>query len=189
MQSVLLDKVLRLINPLLHSQGYALVLGRFIGGQNRPTLQLLVEHADGALVTLDECAAISRSCSMMLEVENAIEGAYVLEVSSPGIDRPLVKPLDFAKFTGETAKVEMRDLVILQNAAPRKRFKGTILAADEEGVTLDQDGEKVTLPFDSIREANLSRAEKLLAPKQMSKSGGKKPPPSKSGQKAGVSAV
>ena len=149
-----------LLSPLLAANGYAIVQMRFIGGQNRPTLQIMVEHADGSRVTLDECAEISRNCSALMDVEDVMAGAYVLEVSSPGVDRPLVRPADFQKYTGQNAKIEIEKPI-----DGRKRFHGRILSADESAVRLDQDGVPMDLPMGDILSAKLSVSDAILSPK------------------------
>ena len=156
----LLQSITAALTPTMSAGGFVLVLARLIGGQNRPTLQLMVERADGGRVNLDECAQISRQCSAVLDVENAIDGAFVLEVSSPGIDRPLTRIEDFSKFGGEQAKIETHVLI-----EGRKRFNGLLGAVDADGVQLQQDGNWVHLPFAQMVSAKLDRAAALLAPK------------------------
>ncbi len=97
----LTNRIQQILEPSLLAGGIAIVQIRMMGGQNRPTVQIMVEHTDGGRVTLDECAKVSRSCSAILDVEDALSSAYVLEISSPGIDRPLIKPEDFAKYAGQ----------------------------------------------------------------------------------------
>jgi ribosome maturation factor RimP len=167
----LIQSMIRTITPSLQAAGCALVQLRRIGGQNRPTIQIMIEHSDGSQVNLDECAKISRQCAAVLDVENVIEGAYVLELSSPGIDRPLTRIEDFQKYAGQSAKIET-----FQGVGGRKRFNGILGAADADGVQLQQDGIWVTIPFADIHQARLDVAAALLAPK---------PKPGKKGQGAG----
>ena len=90
----------RLIAPSLAAQGYDVVRVLLMGGARHATLQIMIERADRMAVSVDDCTAASRTVSALLDVEDPIAGTYTLEVSSPGIDRPLVKPADFDRFTG-----------------------------------------------------------------------------------------
>ena len=111
----------RIVAPALEAMGYGLVRVRLTGG-HRPVLQIMVERNDARALTLDDCAEVSRAISALLDVEDPLPGAHSLEVSSPGIDRPLVKPQDFERFAGREAAVETR--------APidgRRRFRGRLL--------------------------------------------------------------
>lgn len=129
-----------------------------LSGQKRPRLQLMVEHSGGRPVTVDECVEVSRAISAILDVEDPLRGAYTLEVSSPGIDRPLVRLGDFDRFAGFEAKVE--------TARPfdgRRRFTGRILGTDGEQVRLRVDGGNVSLPFVDINRAKLVLSDELIA--------------------------
>src|SRR5262245_53481048 len=115
------NEVALLIEPTLRDLGFDLVQVRMVGG-NRRTLQVMAEPADRErAMTVDDCATISRAVSAVLDVADPIEGAYSLEVSSPGIDRPLVRREDFARFAGSEAKLECEPA--LQG---RKRFRGML---------------------------------------------------------------
>ncbi len=136
---------------------------RLSGGTQR-TLQVMAEPVErGRGMTLDDCAEISHAISAVLDVADPIPGTYTLEVSSPGIDRPLTRPGDFARFAGFEAKVEA--------AAPleggRKRFTGIVEGTEDEAgaavVLLRQEGgELVRIPFASVRKAKLTLSEALL---------------------------
>ena len=119
----------------------------------------MAERSDGATMTVENCAEISRALSALLDVEDPIEGAYNLEVSSPGIDRPLVRLEDFARFAGFEAKIE--------TARPvdgRKRFSGRLDGVSEGRVRLDLgDGEVAAVPYEDIREAKLVLTDELIA--------------------------
>ena len=154
--SELADRVERLIAPSLVDMGYV-VVRVMLTGQARPTLQVMAERADGRGMTVDDCAEISRVVSALLDVEDPVRGAYTLEVSSPGIDRPLVKPRDFARFTGHVAKVETRKPI-----DGRKRFRGTVVEASERSVRLGIEGGEVELPFDAIEKAKLVVTDALI---------------------------
>ena len=146
-----------LIAPTLEAMGYALVRVRFSGG-GRPTLQVMAERIDGAAMAVEDCAEISRTLSALLDVEDPLPGAYLLEVSSPGLDRPLVKPADYERFAGETAQVE--------TARPvdgRKRFRGRLGGLVEGGVRLLLDEGEVVLPLAAIQRAKLLVTDEILA--------------------------
>lgn len=147
-----------LITPTLDSMGYQLVRV-LLSGKQRVVLQIMAERKDGIDMTVDDCADISRSVSAVLDVEDPIQGAYTLEVSSPGIDRPLTRRLDFERFTGFEVRVELG-----QPVENRKRFKGRLLGIDEAGVVriAAEDGE-FALPYEDIQKAKLVLTDELIA--------------------------
>lgn len=146
-----------LVAPSLESMGYELVRVMF-QGKTHPTLQIMAERKDGAPMTVDDCADISRSVSALLDVEDPIQGGYVLEVSSPGIDRPLTRGKDFVTWAGHEAKVE--SLVAVDG---RKRFRGTLLGLDEAGHLrlLTETGEAL-IPLADIKLAKLVLTDALI---------------------------
>lgn len=146
-----------LIAPTLEAMGYALVRVRFSGG-GRPTLQVMAERNDGAAMGVEDCAEISRTLSALLDVEDPLPGAYMLEVSSPGLDRPLVKPADYERFAGQPAQVETG-----QPVDGRKRFRGRLGGLVEGGVRLLLDEGEVVLPFAAIQRAKLLVTDEILA--------------------------
>jgi ribosome maturation factor RimP len=113
------QKLMDLLDGPLQADGLELVQVKLVDGAKRKTLQVLLENAQTGRITLDECAQASRKISMLLDVEDVISGAFNLEVSSPGIDRPLVKRADFERFLGFEAKVESKLPI-----DGRRRFKG-----------------------------------------------------------------
>jgi ribosome maturation factor RimP len=148
----------RLIAPTLAGMGYALVRARLSSGGRR-TLQVMAERSDGATMKVEDCAEISRALSALLDVEDPIEGAYDLEVSSPGIDRPLVRLDDFARFAGFDAKIEMARPI-----EGRKRFLGRLDGVNAGSVRIDLgDGDVAALPYEDIREAKLVLTDELIA--------------------------
>jgi ribosome maturation factor RimP len=151
-------KVEGLLAPALEALGYAIVRIQFSGGR-RPTLQIMAERQDGGAMSVDDCAQISRAASALLDVEDPISGAYDLEVSSPGIDRPLTRPGDFERFAGFEAKLETDRLI-----DGRRRFRGRLLGlADGETVRV-RDGEvEYALPLDAVAKAKLVLTEDLIA--------------------------
>jgi ribosome maturation factor RimP len=146
-----------LIEPTLRDLGFELVQVRLSGGTRR-TLQVLAEPIDRThSMTVDDCAEISHAVSAVLDVADPIPGEYTLEVSSPGIDRPLVREDDFTRFAGFEAKVE-----IAEPLAGRKRFTGILEGLAEGEVRLRQDGELVKIPYALVRKAKLTLSDALL---------------------------
>lgn len=147
-----------LIAPSLDAMGYEMVRV-LMQGRQRPTLQIMAERKDGVGMTVDDCADISRSVSALLDVEDPIQGAYTLEVSSPGIDRPLTRSKDFERWAGFDAKLES-----LQPVDGRKRFKGRLLGLDAEGqVRIQTENGEVAIPFDDVKGAKLVLTDELIA--------------------------
>ncbi|MGI9509771.1 MAG: ribosome maturation factor RimP [Geminicoccaceae bacterium] len=146
-----------LIEPTLEAMGYELVRVMSTGGR-RPTLQVMAERLDRAGMTVDDCADISRAVSAILDVEDPISEAYQLEVSSPGIDRPLIKPGDFERFAGFETRVETD-----RQIEGQRKFKGQLLGLEDQAVRLAlPDGERL-IPLDAIRKAKLVLTDELLA--------------------------
>ncbi|TIP73627.1 MAG: ribosome maturation factor RimP [Mesorhizobium sp.] len=154
-------RIALIVQPVLRAIGFRLVRVH-LTGQNGLTLQIMAEREDGTM-TVEDCEAVSRAVSPALDVDDPIEKAYHLEVSSPGIDRPLVRKSDFATWTGHLVKVETSVLV-----ADRKRFKGKIAESDADGVLIERDkaayGEEPTVrvPYDAIAEARLILTDDLI---------------------------
>lgn len=145
-----------LIAPQVEAAGYRLVRLRLIGGK-RKTLQVMAERPDGRM-DVEDCAKLSRALSEFLDAEDPIEGEYVLEVSSPGIDRPLTRITDFARWAGHEAKIELG----APDASGRKRFTGLLLGLDGNDVVLELGGVRMKFPFRSIAEAKLVLTDKLI---------------------------
>ena len=149
------------IEPQITALGYALVRIKFFGGR-RQVLQVMIERADGSDVNVDDCAAVSRSLSPVLDVLDPIDGQYALEVSSPGIDRPLTRPEDFNRYSGFEAKVELAE-----NREGRRRFKGLLLGLNDGGqVRLAVDGETLEFSLDAVQSAKLVLTDALIAAHQ-----------------------
>ena len=149
-----------LIAPMLDPMGYALVRVHISGGAQR-TVQVMAERIDGQNMTVDDCETISRTLSAKFDAEDPIEGAYTLEVSSPGIDRPLVRAADYRRFTGHIAKVENRVPV-----EGRRRFSGRIAGASDSHIrlVLEEDAAaEVEIPLAVIAKAKLKLTDKLIA--------------------------
>ena len=153
-----IDEIVRIIEPSLTAMGYRLVRVAMI---SRATLQVMAEHADDAPMTVDDCADISRAISALLDVANPIAGAYRLEVSSPGIDRPLVRPEDYERFAGFEAKLEVTEAI-----GGRKRFRGRLLGRNGEAVRLATEAGEIELPLPAIARAKLVVTDDLLTAHQ-----------------------
>lgn len=145
-----------IIAPAIEAAGYRLVRLRLLGGK-RKTLQVMAERPDGGM-DIEDCAHLSRELSDFLEREDPIEGEYVLEVSSPGIDRPLTRLTDFARWAGHDAKIEL----IAPDAEGRKRFAGLLLGLDGNDVVIEVKGARRVFPHSSIAEAKLVLTDKLI---------------------------
>jgi ribosome maturation factor RimP len=153
------DAVATMIEPTLQAMGYALVRVALVGGAGRPTLQVMAERADNAAMSVDDCADISQAISAVLDVEDPIAGSYMLEVSSPGIDRPLVRKADYDRFAGFEARLETAEPI-----GGRKRFRGRLLGTGAETVKLKLDtGDEIELPLARIERAKLVLTDELIA--------------------------
>lgn len=154
------DEVERLIVPSLEAMGFSVVQVRLIGGNRRPTLQVMAERAADGSMSLDDCAEVSRVVSALLDVEDPLPGAYVLEVSSPGIDRPLVRPDDYRRFAGHEARLETRELI-----GRRRRFRGRLLGLEDDTVLIalsDEADDVARVPFAAIEKAKLVLTDELV---------------------------
>ena len=145
-----------ILSPTLNLMGYDLVRVQISGSQQK-TMQIMVERSDRVGMTVDDCAKISREVSAILDVEDPLTGSYNLEVSSPGVDRPLVRPVDFERYAGFDAKIEMADAI-----DGRKKFRGQLLGMEQDLVKIRLDEETHELPVSDIRRAKLLLTEKLL---------------------------
>jgi ribosome maturation factor RimP len=149
----------RLIEPAALAEGLALVRLKMIGGNSDPTLQVMAERPDTRQLTLDDCARLSRRISELLDEADPIEHAYRLEVSSPGIDRPLTRLADFDDWKGHEARI-----VLSEKLNGRKVFSGALIGTEGETVLVDVEGLGPTgLPFAAIHSAKLVMTDKLIA--------------------------
>jgi ribosome maturation factor RimP len=155
-------RVAAIAEPVIEGLGYRLVRVR-ISGLAGCTVQIMAERPDGTM-TIDDCEAVSRALSPVFDVEDPIDRAYRLEVSSPGIDRPLVRRSDFDRYAGHVVKIEM--------AVPiegRKRFRGVLLGAEGDAARIRRDdaaateAAEVTLAIDEMAEARLVLTDALVA--------------------------
>lgn len=149
-------RIEQIIAPSVEGMGYEVVRVQLTGSE-RPVLQIMAERADRAAMTVEDCADISRALSALLDVEDPIAGAYTLEVSSPGIDRPLTRPQDYVRFAGFEAKVETRASV-----DGRKRWRGVLRGLEDGCVVLEHEQGVSRLPLDGVQKARLVLTEALI---------------------------
>ncbi len=147
-----------IIGPMLEPMGYELVRVAVLG-RERPTVQVMADRADGSQIAVSDCEAITHAVGAALDVEDPLPGAWTLEVSSAGIDRPLTRVKDWVRFAGHQARVEL--------AAPqdgRRRFTGLILGADDAEARLRlDDGTEIAVPLNQLRRAKLVLTDALIA--------------------------
>lgn len=148
-------RMAEIITPVIEDLGYELVRLRLMGGET-PTLQIMADKPEGG-IEVDDCAAISTAVSAVLDVEDPITEAYQLEVSSPGIDRPLTRLKDFEAFEGYEAKLETAELI-----DGRKRFKGQLAGVEGDEVLINVAEGTIGLKFDWLSEAKLVLTDELI---------------------------
>jgi ribosome maturation factor RimP len=151
------NEIAQIIEPSLAAMGYRLVRVVVTSGR-RATLQVMAERIDDAPMTVDDCALISRSVSALLDVADPIADAYLLEISSPGIDRPLVRPEDYDRFSGFEARIELTEPF-----AGRKRYRGRLLGTADGEVRLATEAGEARLPLASVARARLVLTDDLIA--------------------------
>lgn len=149
-------RIAALIQPTVEAMGFQLVRVRLMGGK-RVTLQIMAERPDGRM-EVEDCADLSRALSALLDVEDPIDREYTLEVSSPGIDRPLTRPEDFARWAGWVAKLETDDLI-----DGRKRWKGELRGIADGVLTIATDTGDSAIPFAALTDAKLVLTDELIA--------------------------
>ena len=148
----------RLIEPEVKSLGYDLVRLKMIGGASDPTLQVMAERPDTRQLTIEDCERISRRLSDFLDLADPIDGSYRLEVSSPGIDRPLTRLKDYSDWSGHEARIALH-----RPHGDRKQFTGTIESVHGETIRLrTRDDEEHSLAFPDIASAKLVLTDKLI---------------------------
>jgi ribosome maturation factor RimP len=152
-----IQQISELIEPTVRDLGFEIVRVLMTGGQ-RPTLQVMVEPVERGPMTVEHCAAISHAISALLDVADPIGETYRLEVSSPGIDRPLVRRSDFERFAGFEARLE--------TVAPiggRRRFRGRLMGVDGDEVCLWLPEGEQRIPYGAVKKARLVLSDDLLA--------------------------
>ncbi len=149
------QRLAEIITPVIEDMGFELVRVRLQGGKTA-TLQIMAEKPDGG-IEVDDCAAISTAVSATLDVEDPIEDQYTLEVSSPGIDRPLTRLKDFDAWTGYVAKIETAEMI-----EGRKRFKGVLAGTEDGEVLIEIEEGTIGLQFDWLADAKLVLTDDLI---------------------------
>jgi ribosome maturation factor RimP len=151
-------ELVRLIEPAAEAEGLALVRVKMIGGASDPTLQVMAEDPKTRQLTLDDCARLSRRVSDLLDEADPIDHGYRLEVSSPGIDRPLTRLSDFDDWKGHEARIALAEPL-----NGRKQFSGALLGTEGETILIEIPGQGPTgLPFAAIHSAKLVMTDRLI---------------------------
>jgi len=148
-------RLAEIVRPVVEAMGFELVRIRLMGGKS-PTLQIMAERPDGG-IEVDDCAEISTAVSAVLDVEDPIEDNYTLEVSSPGIDRPLTRLKDFDTWASYVAKLETSELI-----DGRKRFKGTLAGTEGDEVLIEIEEGTIGLKFEWLSDAKLVLTDELV---------------------------
>ncbi|RVT82048.1 ribosome maturation factor RimP [Rhodobacteraceae bacterium CCMM004] len=148
-------RLAEVIAPAIEGMGFELVRVRYMGGKT-PTVQIMADREGGG-IEVDDCARISTELSAILDVEDPIEDAYTLEVSSPGIDRPLTRLKDFDRWQGYVAKIETAETI-----DGRRRFKGVVAGTEGSEVLIEIDEGTIGLQFDWLTEAKLVLTDDLI---------------------------
>ena len=153
------SRIEALISTSIDSLGFEIVRVKFMDGRGK-TLQIMIDRKDGTMITASDCAKASRQISAIMDVEDPISGEYNLEVSSPGIDRPLVRLKDFERYKGHSAKLTVNTPI-----DGRKNFKGTLLGTSGDTVQIQPDDstDSVTIDFTEISNGKLLLTDALIA--------------------------
>lgn len=142
------ERARHIIEPILGSLGLELIDVRFVVDQGRPVFRILIDKTGG--VTVGDCQKVTREIETVLEVEGVISGRYFLEVSSPGLDRPLVREADFFRFMGQMATVKTREPI-----EGRRNYKGLLKAVEEGQIIMEIDRKEHRIPMGLIEKAHL----------------------------------
>jgi ribosome maturation factor RimP len=153
-------QITELIEPTVRDLGFEVVRLLMTGGQ-RPTVQVMVEPIDRRPMTVEDCARISHAVSALLDVADPVAGAYRLEVTSPGIDRPLVRRVDFERFTGHELRLET-----VTPIDGRRRFRGRLMGVIDDDVCLRLPEGERRIPYEAVKKAKLVLTDDLLAAAQ-----------------------
>lgn len=144
------DDLSRLIRPAIEAMGYEFVGLEYLSNPKNRLVRIYIDREPEG-ISVDDCADVSREVSALLDVEDPVSGHYSLEVSSPGVERPLFEPAHYRQFVGDRARVHLYAPV----DGGRRKLTGTIVEADDDHVVIEVDGEKIAVAFDDIRRANL----------------------------------
>jgi len=142
------NRLTEMLEPAVEAAGFELVGIEYIRAGKHSTLRIYIDHQDG--IDVDDCVEVSRQCSAVLDVEDPITNEYNLEVSSPGLDRPLFKPHHYEERIGEIISLQ---LVMPSNG--RRNFKGEVISVEGEMITVKVDGQEFTLALANVKKANI----------------------------------
>lgn len=142
------ENLTALLEPVVEGLGYELVGVEYHPSGRQGLLRIYIDHAEG--IGVDDCARVSHQVSGVLDVEDPLPGEYLLEVSSPGLDRPVFKPADYQRFAGERIRLRLRGLV-----EGRRKYRGRLVGLRDECVVIDESGTEVAVPLAEIDRANL----------------------------------
>lgn len=142
------DKIEQMVKPVIEDMGCEFWGCEYLPVSGHATLRIYIDKPEG--VTVDDCADVSHEVSGILDVEDPIHGAYNLEISSPGMDRPLMNPAHFERYKGEIIAVRTLDPIM-----GRRKFKGPLINITADGIEMEVDGEVYAIPFEEIDKANL----------------------------------
>ena len=161
----LLRRIEDIVAPTVVGMGFELI--RVAISKGGGTLQIMIEPADGSPMDVEACATISRALSAVLDVEDPLPSAYTLEVSSPGIDRPLTRPKDYSRWAGHLARLETAEPI-----DGRRRFKGTLLGLSDGAVKLRlEDGTETAVPLTAVFRAKLEMTDALIEEHRLAQQG------------------
>ena len=148
-----------IIEPAVEDLGYEIIRLKWMGGDKYKILQIMIELKSGAPVRVEDCEKVSHTVSALLDVNDSIQGAYRLEVSSPGIDRPLTRRKDFEEYQGFETKLETREGI-----DGRRKFRGKVTKLDDDNIEFELSDEKksFTIPWNKISEAKLVLTDELV---------------------------
>ena len=144
------DAISRVVGPVVTGLGYGYVGSEFGDAENGRTLRVYIDTEREEGILIEDCVAVSRQLDAALDVEDPIREPYTLEVSSPGVDRPLFDAAQFAAAAGEEARVRL-----LRGVDGRRNYRGTLLGVDGDAVSIEVDGETHALPLDDVERANV----------------------------------
>ncbi len=150
------NQIYEIITDTVTDMGMSVVRVSVSGDRNK-TVQVMIEQSDGSLPTIEQCAKVGKALSTLFDVHDIINEKYFLEVSSPGMDRPLVKFSDYERFCGRDIKLELTEPI-----DGRKRFKGKLVAAEDDSITLLSEEQEFKFEFNNIHKAKLIITDDLL---------------------------
>ncbi len=145
-----------LIEPAMEAEGFELVRVMIMGDRNK-VLQVMLDNKDQTPITVDQCSVASKIISALLDVDDPLDGRYTLEVSSPGVDRPLTRLKDFERFSGLLAKIELKTKI-----DNRRRFQGYLKGIEDNNILIEVESEMLTIAFEDILKSKLVMTDELI---------------------------